>query len=62
MMRSPTRIRYLPAEDVAELLAEKGLRLTPSAVADLQAFIDEISGDEAADEVFETPPRLEAAA
>lgn len=43
-MPSQHRIQYVPAEEIAKLLARKGLRLTPGQVADLQAFIDEISG------------------
>jgi len=61
-MRSSPPIRYLSAEDLAELLAQKGLHLTPPLVADLQAFIDEISDDEAAEEVFDAPREWEAAA
>jgi len=59
MLNKP-RIRYVPAEDIAKLLAQKGLRLTSDQVLDLQEFIDEISGIDNAD--VELPRELEAAA
>jgi hypothetical protein len=61
-MHSQPRSRYLPAEEIAKLLAQKGLRLTPAMVADLQEFIDEISGIDNADAAVEMPGQLEAAA
>jgi hypothetical protein len=61
-MPNQHRIRYVPAEQVAKLLAQKGLRLTPDQVADLQEFIDEISGIDNAGADVEMPSELEAAA
>ena len=58
-MHGQPRIRDLPAEEIAKL-RQKGPRLTP-AVADLQDFIDEISGIDNAD-ADEMPSELEAAA
>ena len=59
-MPNNPRIRYVPAEEIAKLLAQKGLRLTADQVVDLQEFIDEISGIGNAD--IEMPSGLEAAA
>jgi hypothetical protein len=59
-MPNKPRIRYVPAEEIAKLLAQKGLRLTSDQVVDLQEFIDEISGIDNAD--VEMPRELEAAA
>ena len=61
-MPSQHRIQYVPAKEIAKLLARKGLRLTPDQVADLQAFIDEIGGIDNADADVEMPRELEAAA
>ena len=59
-MPNKPRIRYVPAEEIAKLLAQKGLRLTSDQVLDLQEFIDEISGIDNAD--VQLPSELEAAA
>ena len=61
-MPNKPRIRYVPAEEIAKLLAQKGLRLTSDQVLDLQEFIDEISGIDNAGADVETPSELEAAA
>jgi hypothetical protein len=56
------RIQDLPAAEIARLLAKQGQQVPPALAADLQVFIDEISGSENGFDTVELLGELEAAA
>jgi hypothetical protein len=61
-MPETLRIQDLPANDIAELLAEDGNDLSPRQVIALQQFIDDIGGIENAYAAVQMLSELENAA